>query len=227
VHYHVNGVIIKSENAAKPVCQSNKFLIKVIRSVSPRSNVLDYGCGKFRYTIPLSQTVEFVDAIDSSEQILRTQIINGMKTNLVNYAATFLPNVKVHDIYSDEWRAIKFDFVLCSNVLSTVPYKKLRLEILRNIKKVLKDSGVALICVQYRNSYFSGYAEQPNTEQLYDGWLIKGKRGNYFYGLIQPARLKKLCIEAGLEVIDIELNEGTVYITARAKSVNCKEQGAI
>ena len=50
VHYKLGaGIIIKTENAAKPHTQTSAYLKSLILSLEPVSSSFDYGCGKLRY----------------------------------------------------------------------------------------------------------------------------------------------------------------------------------
>lgn len=213
MHYQINNsILIKSENAAKSTKQPNKVIIEYIDKLSSDFHVLDYGCGKLRYSIPLCSKVEKVIAIDSEHQITRFQIINNIRTTVVNYARRFSTNLDVYSESNTKWMQMKFQFILCTNVLSAVPNREDRLKILRNIKSVLEVGGQALISVQYRNSYFSGYSKRDNSIQYSDGWILRNRSGNTFYGLITPENLLKLCAESNLNVIDVKLDDGSVYM---------------
>ena len=154
MHYKINDGIIESELAAKSTRQPNKQVLKYINTLSSDEVVLDYGCGKLRYTIPLSKQVKKVVAIDSLEQLSKRQIINGKMMRLLDF---YDEAISIYSIDSVEWRNQQYDTIFCTNVLSAVPYYIERLQILKNAKSVLKDSGVLFISTQYRNSYFNTY----------------------------------------------------------------------
>ncbi len=212
MNYKINNNInIKSHNAAKSIKQTNKFLLNYITHLPSNYTVLDYGCGKLRYTLPLCDTVETVFAIDSSEQLARIQNIDGVKTTVLSFEDKY-PNLKIYELSKNEWMNRHYDFILCSNVLSAIPYRKERVKVLKNIRNVLKPNGTALITVQYRNSYFSDYENRSTAIPYYDGWIINNK-GNYsFYGLVIPEKLKKLCSEAKLIIENTQLKDGSCYI---------------
>jgi len=116
--------------------------------------VLAYGCGKLRYTIPLCKLAREVIAIDSEEQITRKQEIWKEKTSIIDYSNK-VSNLKIYSIRETRWENYKYDFILCSNVLSAIPYDSERIKVLKNIERLLNYKGKALITTQYRNSYFS------------------------------------------------------------------------
>lgn len=160
MHYNIKNLVIKSEYAAKSVKQPNSTILKIISNLSKDLIVLDYGCGKLRYTIPLSKVVNLVYSIDSEEQLLRNQKINDVTANIFSYANQYFNNVYIYDLKSVEWKYKKYDFVLCANVLSAVPLYEDRIQIIRNIINVLKQDGQAIITTQFYNSYFCTYADK-------------------------------------------------------------------
>jgi len=214
MHYKVNGLLIKTENAAKPISQQSQWVLQWISSLPRSSVVLDFGCGKFRYTIPLSKRVASVFAVDSIFQIERTQIINEKKCTLTEYALKYLPNVTVCDVMHKDWQRPKYDYVLCSNVLSTIPSKQKRSQTLKSLLPLLKGDGNILICTQYRNSYFNSYKDNPKANRYLDGWVISSSRGVSFYGIIGPEELRHVCITAGFNVTECYSKGESAYVVA-------------
>lgn len=215
MRYSIRGFLVKSENAAKPIKQQNKEVLTWIASLPSNLKVLDYGCGKFRYAIPLSQQVEFVHAVDSGVQLSRKQIINNQSTTLMEYARRFHRNISVFPVDSRAWINNRYDIVLCSNVLSAIPSAAERIKVLNRLRDVLKPSGYIFLCIQYRNSSFTGYKENPNASRYFDGWIIRKSlncKTVSFYGLISPARLIKLCQGVKLQVINSFQRNGSVYV---------------
>lgn len=215
MHYKVEKKTIKTEYAAKSPSQANKNVLKWIDSLPYNSSVLDYGCGKFRYTIPLSSKVQNVTAVDSSYQVNRIQRINGISTNLSNYASQYLPNVNVFDIHSNAWENAKYDYILCSNVLSSIPMLEERVYITNKFSNLLKPEGLVLLCTQFRNSYFNTYDENPRAKRFYDGWIIKTTWGYSFYGLITSDKMVSICETGNLQIIDKYIDDGSAYVLAK------------
>ena len=50
MHYTINEYLIKSENAALSYQQTNSQVLKYIDALPNDINILDYGCGKCRYS---------------------------------------------------------------------------------------------------------------------------------------------------------------------------------
>lgn len=206
MRYRVNNVEIRSENAAKPSNIPGRDVMEWIDSLPRWARVLDYGCGKFRYTIPLSKRVRHVHAVDSVVQVERTQIINGIKGSLKTYALKYLPNVAVGSVENEEWKENTYDFALCANVLSAIPDVGVRLTVLRRLHSTLRPGGTAFIVTQFSSTYFKIYESNPNSERFLDGWLIRGSRGASFYGIIPPERVESMCRDAGFSTVQWRVN---------------------
>ncbi len=215
VHYRFRGLELKTENAAKSPVQASKWFLRLLPSLVDRTSVaLDYGCGKLRYAIPLSRCVKHLCAVDSREQLERTQQISSKRTTLKRYARSHLKNVSVVEISSGSWRRKRFDLVLCSNVLSVIPRRAERLRVLRTLRRVLRPRGNILVSTQFRNSHFASWQDSPNATWTGDGWLVRGIRGASFYAIIPPAKLSQLCRDAGLHVNQFGSNGETAFAFA-------------
>ncbi|MDQ0151018.1 methyltransferase domain-containing protein [Eubacterium multiforme] len=214
MHYKIKKQIIRSEYAAKSVKQPNKEIIKIINGLPKDMIVLDYGCGKLRYTLHLSNKVKYVYSIDSVEQINRVQLINGERTTIKEYVNNF-KNINAFSINENKWKKARYDFILCTNVLSAIPIYSERIKIFENIKKFLKDDGVALVSTQYNNSYFSNYSFRKDCNRHYDGWIIKSKSNIAFYGLIDLEKLKYYAKKVGLKIDKAYKKSGSAYLFIR------------
>jgi len=219
MRYIVQGDLIKTENCAKPCAQASQWVLSWIRTLPADAVVLDFGCGKLRYTLPMAKRVRSVFAVDSSYQIFRKQTINGRRTSVEAYARRFLTNVHVCPVESGRWRRT-FDVILCANVLSTIPEPSVRQLLLRRLACRLKGKGVLLVCVQFRNSHFAGWAYNPRARRYNDGWLVKNARGTSFYGIIPPANLINACKRAGLTVVGGGSHGESAFVTATREKVD-------
>ena len=212
MHYIIDNKVIKSELAAKSTKQTNSHMLQIIDELPSGLTVLDYGCGKLRYSIPLASKAKTVIAIDSSFQIEKKQIVNGMKMTIRDYDQS---NLYVYDINSEIWRKHTYDLVFCINVLSAVPCDMERRNILTNAYAVLKNGGFVLIAVQYRNSYYNQYSKRSDTIRFHDGWLIKRKENMYsFYGIPSEEKVVEMCINVGFNEVNTHRLNGSYYIKA-------------
>ena len=160
MHYQTNEFIVESELAAKPLSQTNKVVLEFIANLPNHYRVLDYGCGKLRYAIPLASHVKSVVAIDSQDQVYSRKKIGD---RVLAPCDIDIDNLLVTSVDDDRWKKQDYDVVFCTNVLSAIPFEKERFEIIENSKNVLKEKGYLFISVQYRNSYFIKYKSRDDA----------------------------------------------------------------
>jgi 2-polyprenyl-3-methyl-5-hydroxy-6-metoxy-1,4-benzoquinol methylase len=201
MRYKVGDVEIRSENAAKPGSSAGRWVLAWIATLERDSTALDLGCGKFRYTVHLARRLRHVTAVDSSEQIGRTQTLFGNRCSLRDYALRNLSNVSVYAVEESGWRRSRYPVILCSNVLSAIPCGKTRREVVRNAYDQLHPDGQFLVTTQYRNSHFTGWQTDPRARQYLDGFLVAHQGGTSFYGMINAGALVRLCQKTGFTVI--------------------------
>lgn len=212
MHYSVgNGIVIKTENAAKPESQPSKFLLELFSELPPVRSSFDYGCGKLRYLKAMVRTTDTFVIVDSEIQLSRIQMICGKLTNVRNYVRG---SNRIQTFNDKEFADVeeRFDRAFCINVLSVIPIFAIRKRVLNLIRSKLKPGGVCLLVVQYRNSDFSRMAQMPNSRRWRDGFLIDSLRGYSFYGLISPDNLAMMAVSAGFKIANQILNDGSVYL---------------
>jgi SAM-dependent methyltransferase len=201
MRYKIGGLEIRSENAAKPGCSAGRWVLDWIGTLQRDSVGLDLGCGKFRYTVHLAKRLRHVTAVDSSEQVDRTQTLFGDRLSLRQYAAQNFSNVSVYSIENHGWRRRQYSAILCSNVLSAIPCKRTRQELVRNAYEQLRPGGEFLLTTQYRNSHFTGWETSSKAKRYLDGFLVEHSRGVSFYGIIDSAALVRLCKKIGFTIL--------------------------
>lgn len=214
MHYQINDITIKSELAAKPLSQTNKYVLQYISLLSNECEVLDYGCGKLRYSIPISKKVKGVVAIDSKEQVDSYKKIGDRYCRPRDMSDSHLAVLSIDEM---KWDKPKFDVVFCTNVLSAIPFENERLKLLKNAKKVLKTGGTLFVSVQYRNSYFKDYSRRKDVIKYNDGWLIKKKAKNQyaFYAELSSDYIVELCKKVGYSSFLIRKKDGSCFINAK------------
>ena len=213
MHYKVAGLVVKTENAAKPASQACRWVLRWIDDLSKESVALDYGCGKFRYTIPLAKRVSKVYAVDSEVQVKRLQLVDGERTTLKQYAQTRLPKVEVYEVDERGWRRKKYDRILLANVLSTIPVIRRRVDMLSMLRDLLRQDGQLLACTQFRNSYFKTYETNPRAHQRRGGWLVQlGSDSASYYAIVPLKRLERLCFQAKLRVVHAYVRGESAYV---------------
>ena len=214
MHYILGEYIVESELAAKSVLMPNKIILDYISKLSPNYIALDYGCGKLRHAIPLANYVQQVIAIDSREQLEKKQRIHNSIIAPVEYCKE---NLTILPLDSDGWRKQKYDFVLCSNVLSAIPDEIVRMNVLSDIISVLKKEGHLLLSVQYYNSYYNSYRTRKDAFPYLDGWLVKRRGSNKydFYAMLNAECLIGMCRKVGFRSFTVKKIDGSCYISAR------------
>lgn len=215
MHYLINDCLIKSENAALSSHQTNIEVIKYIDKLSTGIDILDYGCGKCRYSRQLNTKSRKLVLIDSEIQISRKQIICDVKTTVKEYAKNYLTNTLVYALENIQEIDLKFDFILCTNVLSAIPKTEDRVKTLNQIKHLLNFEGNALITVQYYNSYFNTYSNNPKIIEYNGGWIIPKGNDYTYYGIIKPKSLIEYCNMAGLFIKNKFSKDGSIYLTVQ------------
>lgn len=209
MRYSIQGREVRSENAAKPTSTPSQWLLKWIADLPRHSRVLDLGCGKLRYTIPLSRQIDKVVAVDSPKQIDRVQTVDGEAGWTVRqFVADRLTNVQVFSLDEVGWRRWRYDRVLIAYVLSAIPKTSVRLDVLSNARDVLKRRGGEIfVATNFANSRYKNWETDPRATKYGDGFLIENRKGVSFYGMIPLDRLCDYCRRVGLEVVD----RGTIY----------------
>jgi len=203
MHYRVRQRLVCAENAAKSWMQPSQYVLAWIDALPRRSCVLDFGCGKLRYTIPLCDRVRSVCAVDSAVQVDRVQTIGGVTITARQYAASRLPAVKIYSVDETGWTRNRYDAILCCNVLSAIPLLTVRQRILKKLLAVARDGGLLLATTQYRNSYFTSFASNPRARRHLDGWLVEDPRDANrasFYGMVPVHELSRAVAKAGWHV---------------------------
>jgi 2-polyprenyl-3-methyl-5-hydroxy-6-metoxy-1,4-benzoquinol methylase len=215
MRYVVRGLEIRSENAAKPACSAGRWILNWIRQLPTSASGLDIGCGKLRYTVPPAKRISSVAAVDSGIQLERQQAIFGRVCSVRQYVSKTLRNVTVYSVEDPVWRRKRYDIVLCSNVLSAIPCLRTRKRIVKAAYTCLRPKGTLLLTTQYRSSHFAAWRSAHNATRYLDGFLVQGKRGTSFYGLLDAEALTRLCRSCGFRSFDAGHAKELAYVLAR------------
>jgi hypothetical protein len=214
MHYEIEpGIVIKTENAAKPESQSSTFLKLLLADLPHVSSSVDFGCGKLRYCDAILEKTDSLAVVDSEIQLSREQILNGTKSTIRD----IIDRSNRIRIFNDvEFANLHeyFDRAFCINVLSAIPVIARRRQVMEVIRSHLRPKGACLYAVEYRNSDFNRMRSMPNARPWEDGFLIDSLRGFSFYGLIPPDYLVSMAKRAGFSICDMRCNEGSVYVWA-------------
>ena len=107
MHYNIKSTIVKSENAARTISQQGKYVLDWISKLNKNFCILDYGCGLFRYTVPLAKQVKRVIAVDSNEQLNKVHQFGNEKYLLNDYKIKYLKNVDLFSVEEIKWKKLK------------------------------------------------------------------------------------------------------------------------
>ena len=185
MRYIVKGIEVRSENVAKSIKEVSRPLVEWLKNRDMTDTALDYGCGKLRYTKFVAMKSLHLGIVDSKLQLDRSQQINGLVTTVRRYAESKWPECKIYDLetffvdISD-----KYDFILCSNVLSAIPCPKVRAKSLRALHNSLSPKGTMLVLNQHTNSYFKEVRTKAGTIEHLNGWLLNSHKGGAYYGIL-------------------------------------------
>lgn len=184
MHYKIKGLLIRSENTAKPIMDAAGTLVEWLSQRPQTRSALDYGCGKLRYTAHIADRSRYLGIVDSTEQLDRVQRITGIITTVRKFAKKKWPGCRVYDLHQF-WEGIHhaYDFILCSNVLSAIPCPKVRARSLRSISRSLAKGGQLLVVNQHTNSYFCTVRRKPETASHLNGWILHSRKGGAYYGI--------------------------------------------
>lgn len=209
MNYKINGIIIRSENAAKPHTMPSNYLCKYIKNTIKNGSALDFGCGKLRYSEQLANKFKTVTFLDSRKQLERVQIIRGVQTTIPEYVAKNYKNANVVPFESIGKIANHYDFILCANVLSAIPCKSTIFKVISAIRELLKNDGEAMIVNQYKSSYFKRY--ESGIKHLH-GYIYQNSRNASYYGLLDEGIVSKICLDNNLAVIKSWSKAGSSYV---------------
>lgn len=214
MRYRLGAVEIRTENAAKPIRQAASGVVRWIRRMRPVERALDYGCGKLRSAVHLAPKCRVLTLVDGNIQLDRIQTIGGKRTTVRAYSAQRWPSCRVVSVQEFASDTEKYDFILCANVLSSIPTAKARVAVLRRLAAATSATGRCLFVTQYTNSYFTQTAVAQNAKRHLDGWIIKNTRGYFFYGILNKPRLMRLVAANGFEVGTAWVEGQSAYVLA-------------
>ncbi|MCJ7729034.1 MAG: class I SAM-dependent methyltransferase [Sedimentisphaerales bacterium] len=203
MRYTLKNIEIRTENTAKPRTQASKVVIEWIKAQPNAKSVLDLGCGKLRYTAYLAEKCEHLGLVDSKLQIGRRQMLGKSYSTVSDYAPKIWPNSEVYSI-EEFWEKPRrrYDLVLCANVISAIPSREARVKTLESILRCLTKRGRVLFVNQCANSYFTKMANSKKARSYLDGYILHTSRGNYYYGILPEAKMRRILWRCGFKVIN-------------------------
>lgn len=120
MRYVVNGTEIKSENTAKSSSQKSSAVDFYLQSLEGKPSILDFGCGKLRYSDTLVDVASTVTFVDSNIQLDREQVIRGEKATVRTYVRDNYVGCLTVSYEDLAGHNDKYDIIICTNVLSAI-----------------------------------------------------------------------------------------------------------
>jgi ubiquinone/menaquinone biosynthesis C-methylase UbiE len=183
-----------------------KQCIDFIEKRSKDELLIDIGCGNGRHLIPSAYRYKKVIGIDISKKLLdivKDKIQNEKITNtfLIHSDATNLP-IKSNSI----------DSVLYIAALHNIKNNEKRIQSLKEIKRILKSDGKALVSVwsrwqdKYRRQFFKKWFTQFGKNEFGNiniYWRQHGLNIPRFYHLYSKREFEKDINKANLSILDL------------------------
>jgi 2-polyprenyl-3-methyl-5-hydroxy-6-metoxy-1,4-benzoquinol methylase len=196
-----NNIEIDSSKTAKSYLQQSSRVVELINDFDSVEKIMDYGCGKMRYSLLLKEKCDNLTIVDSELQLTKIQMIHGERTSIKEYIKRKGNDIKALNIEETLVHQSKYDIIFCSNVLSAIPDEKSRTELLTTIRNLLKKDGKAYFITQYTNSFYCNIKNKEGVFEHLDG-VVSSKRGKAtYYGIIGKSKLKEM-----LEIHNFKIN---------------------
>lgn len=197
MRYKISGNELRTENAAKPHTQQSKLVASYLNSIEVVDSLLDFGCGKLRYSDILTSISKRTTFVDSEIQLFRTQVVRGIKTTVDNYVTSNYENSIAISFESIKKHKEKYDLITCTNVLSAIPCDKTLKSALGEMRRLLKEKGTIIFINQHKSSYFKKY---ETGQRHMHGYLYNGRKGTSYYGILCKIKTTALLEENGFKV---------------------------
>jgi hypothetical protein len=79
----------------------------------------------------------------------------------------------------------------------------------------LSEHGRFMLTTQFRNSHFKKWENDPMAMRHLDGFIVNGRRGASFYGMIDAVALQRICVHNGFKIEDAGHVDELAYVLAR------------
>lgn len=184
-----------------------KQCIDFVKTLSETNIVVDIGCGNGRHLIPCAKHCKKVIGIDISRELLA---ITSKKIKKEQFENTFLLH---SDVLNIPLKDNTVDSVLFIAALHNIKGKNRRIQSLKEIKRILKKDGKALVSVwsrwqdKYRKQFFKKWFIQFRQHEFGDiniYWKQHGLNIPRFYHLYSKRELLSDLHQADLEILDID-----------------------
>ena len=184
-----------------------KQCIDFLNNLKETDIILDLGCGNGRHLIQCTEHFKHVIGLDISRGLLNIAK-NKLKENKINNTI-FLHADSAHIPLKDE----TIDAIIYIASLHNVKGRENRVQSLKEIKRILKNEGSALISVwskwqdKYRKQFFKKWLTKTWKDEFGDieiYWRQHGLDIPRFYHLYSKKEFREDLQKAGLEIKNIQ-----------------------
>lgn len=193
-----------------------KEVIQFIKQLPSTNRILDLGCGNARHTsVMLERNFEAI-GLDISYRILQAakenelSLVKDKLTSLINGDARVLP-----------FKNKVFNNVIMIAVLHHFESKDDRLEILREIMRVLTENGTCLISTwlrthpRFQKEDLSEIVKSGKKDILVPWTLPDGKKINRYYYLFDKEELEAIVLHLDFKILNSEISNHNLFLTVK------------
>lgn len=198
MRYLIDEEEIRAENTAKPYTQKSTVVDKYLYEIEGQPDILDFGCGKLRYSDTLRKVSGKLTFVDSDVQLCRLQMVREERTSVGAYIKNYYQGALAISFEELSSHDDRYDVITCTNVLSAIPCSKTITVILEHFARLVKSDGKIVIVNQYRSSAFKKY--ESGSKWLY-GYKYHHRRGVSYYGILDKTRIEDLLTGSGFHVL--------------------------
>ncbi|OGS51186.1 MAG: hypothetical protein A3K65_05670 [Euryarchaeota archaeon RBG_16_68_12] len=165
-------------------------VLEFAESLPPRSPVLDLGCGNGRHAGVLSDWGHRIVGLDASGRLLGIARQRAPHASFVRGDLCALP-----------FREGTFAAAIAVASIHHLPSEAERLAALREMARVLRDGGRALVTVwSLEQPRFDHLVKTREARDVWVPWRAGGKEVPRFYHLFADGELRDLVLKSGLRV---------------------------
>jgi len=184
-----------------------KKCINFIENFSKNDYFADIGCGNGRHLIPSANHFKKVIGLDLSKELLNIVNKKILKEKIKNI--TLLHS----NVLNIPIKSNKIDSILYIATLHNIKDRENRIQSLKEINRILKSNGKALVSVwsreqeKFRKQFFKKWFTQFGENEFGDiniYWRQHGLNIPRFYHLYSKREFKKDIIQADLSIIDLK-----------------------
>ena len=152
--------------------------------------ILDIGCGNGRNLLPFAKNKFDCYGVDFSKNMIKEATEYAKKNNIA-------VKLKVADARNLPFKDESFDYCISMATIHNIETEEGRLQALKEIRRVLKPGGQAIIGVWNRLQLIF----LLRSPDLYEKWKKKNETLHRYYHMFTYWELKKLIERAGFQVV--------------------------